>query len=152
MYFGSLTVFGKVLRLSISVKVNLFYTTCVTILLYGCESWVLSQDMKSKINSFSTSCYSIMLDFKQIYHDQIEPLVHCVRKRQLGLLGHTIIMLSDTISWQKETCTSTHLLSCLQQRVLWCNENEMAAEEIVPPLPKIDVSGETCNRCSVAKG
>ena len=39
-------------QLTISAKVNLFYTTCVTILLYGCESWVLSQDMESKINSY----------------------------------------------------------------------------------------------------
>ena len=32
-------------ELPISTKIKLFHTTCVTILLYGCESWVLSQDM-----------------------------------------------------------------------------------------------------------
>ena len=119
-------------QLSISAKVNLFYTTCVTILLYGCESWVLSQDMESKINSFATSCYRIMLDVKRkdrvsntiIYTmTNTEPLVHCVRKRQLGFLGHILRLPEEepvqkicslyTISWQKETWTSTHLLPCL---------------------------------------
>ena len=86
-------------QLSISTKVNLFYTTCVTILLYGCESWVLSQDMESKINAFATSCYRIMLDVKRkdripntIIHSRTntQPLIHCVRKRQLRFLGHIL--------------------------------------------------------------
>ena len=46
-------------------KNQLVYTTCVTILLYGYESWVISQDMESKINAFATSCYRIMLDIKR---------------------------------------------------------------------------------------
>ena len=41
-------------------------TTCVTILLYGCESWIISKDMENKINSFGTSCYRIMLNIKRI--------------------------------------------------------------------------------------
>ena len=44
------------------------FKCCVTILLYGCESWVLSQNMESKINSFATSCYKIMLDVKRKDH------------------------------------------------------------------------------------
>ena len=51
-------------QLSISAKVSLFYTTCVTILFYGCESWVISHDMESKINTLQTSCYRIMLNIK----------------------------------------------------------------------------------------
>ena len=53
---------------------------------------VLSQDMESKINSFATSCYTIMLDIKRKDRNMtnIEPLVHCVRKRQLGFLGHIL--------------------------------------------------------------
>ena len=86
-------------QLAISVKVNLFYTTCVTILLYDCESWVLSQDRESKINSFATSCYRIMRGIKQKDHVSntiiytmatTEPLVRCVRKCQLGFLGHIL--------------------------------------------------------------
>ena len=55
-------------KLSISTKLNLFYTICVTILLYGCESGVISHDMESKINAFATSCYRIMLDIKRKDH------------------------------------------------------------------------------------
>ena len=43
----------------IAGKVKLFYTTCVRIFLYGCESRILSQDMESKINAFAASCYSL---------------------------------------------------------------------------------------------
>ena len=50
-------------QLTISAKVKLFYT-CVTIFLYGCESWVLSLDRENKINTFATSCYRIMLGIK----------------------------------------------------------------------------------------
>ena len=55
-------------QLSISTKVKLFNTTCVTILLYGCESWVISHDMESKMNAFATSCYRIMLNIKRKDH------------------------------------------------------------------------------------
>ena len=86
-------------ELPISTKIKLFHTTCVTILLYGCESWVLSQDMECKINAFATSSYRVMLNIKRrdyvsntiIYSmTDTQPLVHCVRKRQLSFLGHVL--------------------------------------------------------------
>ena len=87
-------------QLSISTKVKLSYTTCVTILLYGCESWGISHDMESKINAFAISCYRIMLNIKRkdhvpntmIYHSMTnsEPLIHHVRNRQFRFLGHTL--------------------------------------------------------------
>ena len=55
-------------KVSISTKVNLFYTTCVTILLFGCESWAISYDMEREINAFATSCYRIMLNIKRKDH------------------------------------------------------------------------------------
>ena len=55
-------------QLSISTKVKLFNTIYVTILLYGCESWVISHDMESKINAFATSCYRIILNIKRKDH------------------------------------------------------------------------------------
>ena len=67
------TAFWKLERLwksrpsiPISTKVKLFNTTCITVLLYACESWVISKDMENKINSFGTSCYRIMLDIRRI--------------------------------------------------------------------------------------
>jgi len=88
----------------ISMKVKLFNTTCVTILLYGCESWVIQQDMENKVNSFATSCYRIMLNIKRL--DRVPnadiyamtnttPLIHQARSRQLGFLGHILRMPED---------------------------------------------------------
>jgi len=97
--FWKLERLWKSPQLSISAKVRLFRTTCVTILLYGCESWVLSHAMESKINAFATSCYRIMLHIKRKDHvpntsvyamTETEPLVHSVRNRQLRFLGHIL--------------------------------------------------------------
>ena len=53
-------------QIPIATKFKLFNTTCVTKLLYGCESWVISQDMENKINAFATSCHRVMLNVKRI--------------------------------------------------------------------------------------
>ncbi len=88
----------------ITTKVRLFDTTCVTVLLYGCESWVISKDMESKINAFATSCYRIMLNIKHTDHvtnatiytmTNTNPLVERVRIRQLKFLGHILRMPDD---------------------------------------------------------
>ena len=88
----------------ISTKVKLFNTTCVTVLLYGCESWILSGAMESQINAFGTSCYRIMLNIKRIdrvtnstIYDltQTSPLVENVRSRPLRFLGHVLRMPDD---------------------------------------------------------
>ena len=87
--------------ISISTKIKLFNTTCVTVLLCGCESWVISGDIENKINAFATSCYRIMLNIKlldcvsneRIYHlTNTQPLINTVRQRQLSFLGHILRM------------------------------------------------------------
>ena len=91
-------------HISIATKVKLFNTTCVTILLYGCESWVISKDMENKINAFATSCYRVMLNIKRIDHvlnitvysmTNTVPLIHLVRHRQLKFLGHILRMSKE---------------------------------------------------------
>ena len=104
------TAFWKLERLwrcpniSISTKIKLFNTTCVTVLLYGCESWVLSKAVESEINGFGTSCYRIMLNIKRIDTvsnakicdlTQTAALVENVRTRQLRFLGHVLRMPDD---------------------------------------------------------
>ena len=104
------TAFCKLERLwrcpniSISAKIKLFNTTCVTVLLDGYESWVLSKAMESDINAFGTSCYRIMPNIKRIdrvsnakIYDltQTAPLVENVRTRQLRFLGHVLRMPDD---------------------------------------------------------
>ena len=64
--FWKLESLWKSPSIPISTKVKLFNTTCITVLLYGSESWVISKDMENKINSFGTYCYRIMLNIRRI--------------------------------------------------------------------------------------
>ena len=99
------TAFRKLERLwkspsiPISTKMKSLNTTCITVLLYGSESWVISKDMENKINSFGTSCYRIMLNIRRmdwvpnatIYSlTESAPLIERVRLRQLRFLGHVL--------------------------------------------------------------
>ena len=103
--------------ITIETKVRIFNTTCVTVLLYGCESWVISSEMESKINSFATSCYRIMLNIKRIDHvpnaqlyvdTNTEPLIKRVRLRQLTFLGHILRMPEDEPCMMYALYTPTH--------------------------------------------
>ena len=127
VHSGSWNNFGRVHTYPLQQKVKLFNTTCVTILLYGCESWVISQDMENKINAFATSCYRVMLNIKRIGHvlnttvysmTNTVPLIHLVRHRQLKFLGHILRMSKEeparricsvhSYHWQKETWSTTY--------------------------------------------
>ena len=99
--FWKLEAIWRSPSISISTKIKLFNTTCVTVLLCGCESWVISGDKENKINAFATSYYRIMLNIKRldcvsnerIYHlTNTQPLINTVRQRQLRFLGHILRM------------------------------------------------------------
>ena len=85
------------------LRFNLYYqvfiASVVSILLYGCESWVIDEELEKQINSFATTCYRSLLGIKWCDHVSNEkvlekvkkaPLIDTVRKRQLGWLGHTL--------------------------------------------------------------
>ena len=101
--FWKLEKLWRSTTLSIKSKIQLFNTTCITVFLYGCESWVISRDMENKINSFATSCYRVMLNIKRNDHipnatiytmTNTKPLLQRVRSQQLKFLGH-ILCLPD---------------------------------------------------------
>ena len=147
--FWKLEQLWKSPHISITTKVKLFNTTCVTILLYGCESWVISQDMENKINAFATSCYSVMLNIKRIDHvlnttvyfmTNTVPLIHLVRHRQLKFLGHILRMSKEeparryalyipTIGKRRPGRPRTSYLNYVQ-RLLGDNEGAMQEQQI----------------------
>jgi len=43
--------------LPIILKINIFEASCIPILLYGCESWIINSKIKDQLNSFATNCY-----------------------------------------------------------------------------------------------
>ena len=88
----------------VSTKLKLFKASCVTILLYGCKSWVIFKDMESKINSFAMSCYRILLGIQRldrVSNDRVyemtktRPLIEQVQTRQLKFLGHILRKSED---------------------------------------------------------
>ena len=52
--------------INIGLKKRLFQATCLAILLYGCESWILNNKLEKSLNSFATNCYRVMLGIKRL--------------------------------------------------------------------------------------
>ena len=86
-------------KVSIKLKANIFRAICLSILLYGSESWILNERLKQSLNSFATSAYRIMLNIKrldkrtnaEIYElTGQKPLVNVVQNLQLRYIGHCL--------------------------------------------------------------
>ena len=63
--FAKLKPILRASRPSIEFKMRLFNAACISILLYGCESWVLTETLKKKLDVFARNCYRIMLNIRQ---------------------------------------------------------------------------------------
>ena len=83
-------------RASLQQKMQLFIASALSVLLYGCESWVLTSDLCRQIDSFQTSCIRIILGISRTYHVSNEevydrtgtvPLSQSVEARQTRFLG-----------------------------------------------------------------
>ena len=156
---------------AIATKVKLFNTTCVTILLYGCETWVISQDMENKINAFATSCYRVMLNIKRIDHvlnttvysmTNTVPLIHLVRHRQLKFLGHILRMSKEeparryalyipTTGKRRPGRPRTAYLNYVQ-RLLGDNEGAMQEQQIAAFADDCHAWRNLVVACSAADG
>ena len=104
------SVFWKLERLwrsqtvPLKLKIDIFNLTCLSVLLYGSETWVISKEIESKLNSFQTRCLRIMLGIKrldrvtnqQVYQTtSTSPLMRTVTLRQLKFLGHILRMKNN---------------------------------------------------------
>ena len=52
-------------HVAVHLKANIFEAGAVSILLYGCESWIVKPEMERHINSFGTTCFRRMLGIKR---------------------------------------------------------------------------------------
>ena len=59
--FARLNPLLRASRPTIEFKIRLFYAACISILLYGCESWVLTEPLKKKLDTFARTFYRIIL-------------------------------------------------------------------------------------------
>ena len=80
----------KSTKINLTLKLNIYKASCLSILLYGCESWIITQKLASNLNSFATNCYRILQNIK--WQDKItnqaiykktkqEPLVQMIHKK-----------------------------------------------------------------------
>jgi hypothetical protein len=82
-----------------ALKGKIFMASVISVLLYGCEAWIVSKELESKINSFATTCYRMWLGMKpvdRIRLDEIykkvnqKPLIEILRQRQLVWVAHAL--------------------------------------------------------------
>ncbi|CAF1276691.1 unnamed protein product [Adineta ricciae] len=89
----------KSTTIPIQLKTNIYKASCLSIFLFGCESWTITNKLEKVLNSFATSCYRIMLGIKRL--DKVsnntiygivkqEPMVQRVQRRQLRFIGHCL--------------------------------------------------------------
>ena len=103
--FAKLKPILRASRPSIEFKMRLFNAACISILLYGCESWVLTETLKKKLDVFARNCYRIMLNIRQaddhITNDELysrvkqRPIREIIQERQLKFIGHCLRMSED---------------------------------------------------------
>ena len=97
-------------KISTTVKIDIYKSLVLSILLYGCESWTLTADMERRIQAFENKCYRRVLQICFIEHktntyvrDKINnlagqqvPLLTVMKRRKLAWFGH--VMRHDSLS------------------------------------------------------
>ena len=88
--FRSMERIWRAKHIDLTLKVRIFEASVQSVLLYGCESWVVDQKKESKINTFATSCCRELLGISRldrVPNEQIlatakcQPLINTVRSR-----------------------------------------------------------------------
>jgi hypothetical protein len=91
---------------TVKLKIRLFNAACISILLYGCESWVLNPQQAEKLDVYARQCYRMMLGISQsethttneelyIAAENAKPITTIIRERQLQFTGHCLRMPND---------------------------------------------------------
>ena len=92
-------------HLSASHKIRIYRTYIEPLLLYNCETWILTTKQENSINSFHRRLLRIALDYRypkiinneKLYTLSNEiPLTEKIKKRRLNLLGHILRLHPNT--------------------------------------------------------
>ena len=85
----------------LNIKIHLFKAACILILMYGCETWLITETLTDKLDILAITCYCIILGIeKSRYHVTNESLYYLtgqapLRERQLKLTAHHIRTPTD---------------------------------------------------------
>ena len=104
--YGKLT--GRVFynkNLTLYPKVKVYKAICLSILLYGCETWVLYRKHLKVLESFHTRCLKRMIGLKwwhrvphtDIRRADIKPVECIIAHRQLRWVGHVVRMPEERL-------------------------------------------------------
>ena len=120
-------------KASIRLRMRFFNAACISILLYGYESWVLSEQQWNKLDVFARTCYSIMLGIRQsevhmtneklnAAADGQRPITETIRTRQLQYTENCLRMAIDepanTYVLYTSNVASTHRCGAPRRRYL----------------------------------
>ena len=99
----------KSIKTNDRIQDKTFYAACISILLHGCESWVLTEPLKKKLDTFARTCSRIILGFKQVEvhmkNDELYkkvsqyPIRDQIRVRQLKFTGHCLRMDKEELAF-----------------------------------------------------
>ena len=103
--FAKLKPILKASRPTLKFKMRLFNAAVVSVLLYGCETWVLAEELAKKLGIFARTCYRVVLGITQaeshMTNDELyritgqRPMREVIKKRQLQFTGHCLRMDSE---------------------------------------------------------
>ena len=86
-------------HINLQLKLNIYKTAILSVLLYGGETWAMTKQMELELDGFGTNCLRIILGIKRIdrvrnelIYEQthMRPLTRILRERQLRYLGHVL--------------------------------------------------------------
>ena len=101
VYFNMRNVFINKKEISKNTKISIFKSIYRPVLLYGCETWTLNQQDKSRIQAAEMKYLRRVAGFTKLDRQrnddirkslEVEPINAVIEKRQLGWWGHLVRM------------------------------------------------------------
>ena len=97
--------------LSRKMKLRLMHTTVESVLLYGCETWTLTQTLLKQLDGTYTRILRMILNVNwsqkvtnEVQHGAIEKISRKIRRRFLKFAGHCLCrddeVVSDLVLWE----------------------------------------------------
>jgi len=94
---GKLSNIWRQPKLSLSTKLRLYNVHVVSVLLYGCETWVLLQTDERRLEAFHMSCQRRILDIRWylfvtnttvLDRTKEESIIFRTRRQRMAVFGH----------------------------------------------------------------
>lgn len=92
--------------ITLNLKLRILDSTCIPILLYGSETWIINTESENRINSFATTCYRYILGISKrerktneeiLNRVQREHLIEKIRLRQTNFIKDTLKLNDDEL-------------------------------------------------------